>query len=156
MIIKCINCNKKFEVDSNLIPDEGRDIQCGSCNKVWFFKKDQQENLVKPIKREEEKVFSSNKKNNGNIKNLQKSNTPLDYIENTNTSVSTKYETKSSFTFGRLLSYIIITIISFIALIIVLDTFKFPLYGIFPSLELVLFNLFETLKDVSLFIKDLT
>ena len=39
MIIECINCSKKFDVDSNLIPSEGRTIQCGSCNHVWFFKK---------------------------------------------------------------------------------------------------------------------
>ena len=39
MIIQCINCNKKFEVNSDLIPSEGRNIQCGSCNHLWFFKK---------------------------------------------------------------------------------------------------------------------
>ena len=39
MIIECIKCDKKFDVDSNLIPSEGRSIQCGSCNHVWFFKK---------------------------------------------------------------------------------------------------------------------
>ena len=38
MIIKCINCKKKFEVDSSLIPDSGRNIQCGSCNHAWFYK----------------------------------------------------------------------------------------------------------------------
>ena len=40
MIIECINCNKKFNVDSALISNEGRTIQCGSCNHIWFFKKD--------------------------------------------------------------------------------------------------------------------
>ena len=38
MIINA-NCNKKFEVNENLIPDEGRDLQCGSCNHIWFFNK---------------------------------------------------------------------------------------------------------------------
>ena len=37
MIIECINCNKKFDVNSELIPSTGRTIQCGSCNHVWFF-----------------------------------------------------------------------------------------------------------------------
>ena len=37
MIIECTSCNKKFEVNSELIPDSGRTIQCGSCNHVWFF-----------------------------------------------------------------------------------------------------------------------
>ena len=39
MIIECVKCSKKFDVDSNLIPLKGRTIQCGSCNHVWFFKK---------------------------------------------------------------------------------------------------------------------
>ena len=39
MIIQCINCNKNFEVDYDLIPSKGRVIQCGSCDHVWFFKK---------------------------------------------------------------------------------------------------------------------
>ena len=38
MIINCINCNKKFDVDSSLIPEKGRTIQCSSCNHIWFFK----------------------------------------------------------------------------------------------------------------------
>ena len=37
MIIECINCNKVFEVNSELIPENGRTIQCGSCNHVWFY-----------------------------------------------------------------------------------------------------------------------
>ena len=37
MIIECINCHKKFEVNSDLIPESGRNIQCGSCNHIWFF-----------------------------------------------------------------------------------------------------------------------
>src|SRR6056300_90023 len=38
MIIDCINCTKKFDVKDSLIPDNGRTIQCGSCNHVWFYK----------------------------------------------------------------------------------------------------------------------
>ena len=42
-----------------------------------------------------------------------------------------------------------------IGLIILLDTFKSPLSIIFPDLELLLHNIFETLKDLLLFTKDL-
>ena len=38
MIVDCENCNKKFKVDPNLIPSNGREIQCGSCNHIWFYK----------------------------------------------------------------------------------------------------------------------
>ena len=41
MIIVCINCNKKFNVDSNLIPSDGRQIQCGSCGHNWYYKSEE-------------------------------------------------------------------------------------------------------------------
>ena len=40
MIISCNNCNKKFDIDSNVIPKNGRLLQCSSCNYKWFFKKE--------------------------------------------------------------------------------------------------------------------
>ena len=43
MIIECINCSKKFDVNSDLIPASGRTIQCGSCNHIWFYKKEHQD-----------------------------------------------------------------------------------------------------------------
>ena len=39
MIIQCVKCSKKFQVNSELIPNEGRTIQCGSCGHLWFFVK---------------------------------------------------------------------------------------------------------------------
>ena len=42
-----------------------------------------------------------------------------------------------------------------IAIFILIDTFKSPLIDIFPKLENILFNLYETLKDIKLFIIDL-
>ena len=39
MIIECVNCPKKFNIDSNLIPTQGRTLRCGVCNHVWFYKK---------------------------------------------------------------------------------------------------------------------
>ena len=37
MIISCTSCNKNFEINSDLIPDSGRLLACGSCNHQWFF-----------------------------------------------------------------------------------------------------------------------
>ena len=53
------------------------------------------------------------------------------------------------------MSYIFVILISFIGLIILIDTFKSLLYEYFPNLEFLLFSLYETLKDIELFIKDL-
>ena len=40
MIIECPCKKKKFNIDINLIPAEGRNLQCGSCDRVWFYKKE--------------------------------------------------------------------------------------------------------------------
>ena len=47
MIITCPSCKKKFNIDINLIPSEGRDLQCGSCEHIWFYKK--QEPISEPL-----------------------------------------------------------------------------------------------------------
>ena len=50
---------------------------------------------------------------------------------------------------------LLLPLISFIAVIVIIDTFEKPLYSNFPILELIMFNLFETLTDIKLFVKDL-
>ena len=152
MIIECINCSKIFDVNSDLIPSTGRTIQCGSCNHVWFFnpnkinlkiKEEIQPNISKPTINKKIKEIKTKKK----TENLNK-------IEKKKFEV-TKYQAKSSSKITKFLSYILVSIISFIALIILIDTFKSNLFVIFPGLELIIFSLFETLKDIQLFIKDL-
>ena len=149
MIIVCPSCGKNFNVDEDLIPDKGRLLKCGSCNQTWFFNKNENIEIKPSIK----KVFVEEK---SNIKQ-KKIRKP---VSNFSTNIKkgselVKYKPKYNFTFGKFLSYIIVSIITFIAIIIVLDTFKDPLSNIFPNLELVLYNLFETLRDLILFAKDL-
>ena len=155
MIIECINCNKKFEVDPDLIPEKGRSIQCGSCGHKWFYKKDLSEpsfNIGNKINNDEEKqeiTISTD--------NTEKLSTQEDIDEEKNLNEVSKEDKpeKKSNIFNKIISYLIVIIISFIALIIVLDTFKTPLSNIFPNLEIILFNLYETFEDIGLFLKDL-
>jgi|TARA_B100001142_G_scaffold95418_1_gene97318 predicted Zn finger-like uncharacterized protein len=151
MIIECINCNKKFEVNSKLIPEVGRNIQCGSCNHLWFFDKNNQINLGN-IKTKEVSIPPKRKKNNNLKKKVVSNNGTFDSGQKT---ALVKFEKSSDFTIGKFLSYILVGIISFITFIIFLDTFKSPLYNYFPNLEYLLFNLYETIIDISLFVKDL-
>ncbi len=37
MIITCPSCLKRYSVEDNLIGDEGRQVQCVSCNNIWVF-----------------------------------------------------------------------------------------------------------------------
>jgi len=36
MRLKCPNCGAEYEVDSAMIPDPGRDVQCAACGHGWF------------------------------------------------------------------------------------------------------------------------
>ena len=162
MIIECINCSKKFQVNSELIPQEGRSIQCGSCGHVWFFLNNNQEN--QEILKSDIKInMPSSIQNNANNEKILKENKSIESFTETKKQKLTKkkvydltkYKKVNKFSFSKFLSYIIVFIITFIALLIIIDTFKNYFYEKFPNLEIVLFNLFETLTDIKLFIKDL-
>ena len=138
MIISCENCNKNFEVDSSLIPENGRLLQCSACDHKWFYK----------ISKFSDLELSDNETTEEIAENLSNDNKePEVQIKNNQTN------------FGGILfkifGYFIVFITTLIAVIIILDTFKSPLSSIFPSLELFLFNLIEILKDINFFIKDL-
>ena len=63
MIITCPNCNKQFKIDNSEIPKEGRELQCGSCNHVWFHKIDEEKVKKEPeIKIEDEEIKITEKK----------------------------------------------------------------------------------------------
>ena len=154
MIISCPNCNKQFKIDNSLIPDEGRDLQCGSCNNVWFYKIEKKN---KDALKLNEEIISKNieieaeikdEKINTEIINKKKVKIPENQI---NPSTSNTRENIGN----KFFSYLIVFIISFVALIILIDTLKTPLISIFPGIEIILFNLFETLQDIKLFIIDL-
>ena len=140
-----------------MIPDEGRDLQCGSCNHIWFYKIEEKSNETLKLNDEiinkdieikaeikEEKIQTPDKiKNEKKLKILEKQKNIIT-SKNTNNKGS------------KFFSYLIVFIISFVALIIFLDTLKNPLINVFPGLEIILFNLFETLQDIKLFIIDLS
>ena len=158
MIINCINCKKKFEVNSSLIPENGRTIQCGVCNHIWFYKPtiNFQENrtdseIVNSLQIDEEKKID----NEISLDQDKSSNIDIEINKKLSNKKNKKKDIKNSFSITRLFSYILVLIISFIAIIIILDTFKSSLINTFPDLELFLYNFFETLKDIYLFLKNL-
>ena len=167
MIITCPCKKKKFNIDAVLIPAEGRDLQCGVCDKVWFYKNNNQpsdtiiqnqvgslnENQTNIIEDESTQIPQINDKDpTRKIKDKDNEITE-NKIRIKKTIDAKKDEKKSS---NKFFSYLVVFIISFVALIILLETFKTPLMNVFPGLEHILFNLFETLKDIKLFIIDLS
>ena len=153
MIIECPRCKKKFEVDTSLIPEKGRLLKCGNCNNTWFFDKNK---IIQTKEINIPKNYKKTPKRDTNIrKNIIENSQSINKRDINKSSAIVKYEKKFEFNFSIFLSYIFVSIITFIAMIIIIDTFKNPLYDKFPQLEFILTSLFETLKDIKLFIKDL-
>ena len=147
MIIICPCGEKKFEVDGNLIPEKGRTLQCGSCDHKWFFKKDENETVVNTLKLEEKDKIETNEITINDELSLP-DDQPNIAIENNN-------NIKWTFSLLKIFNYFIVLIITLVAVIVFLDTFKYNLTSIFPNLELFLYNLYESIKDIKLFINDL-
>ena len=163
MIIECPCKKKKFNIDINLIPAEGRNLQCGSCDRIWFYKKEElksepsqvNEDIAIKEKEDSDKLNDDKSKNQlikQPVEENVKAKSKLSSINKTENKSKEIKKTKSS----KFFSYLIVFIISLGALIILLDTLKTPLINIFPGLEVLLFNLYETLKDIKLFIIDLS
>ena len=156
MIISCENCNKRFEVGDNLIPDQGRLLQCSSCDHKWFFKKT--EKLIKKkepkkiIKKDDNKILSETfvektiKKKE--IKSTTLNEETLSEIDDEQPQV--KKDKKTNY-----LKIFIVIIITFVAIIIIIETFKHQISLIYPDIETLLSNLYESLKDINLFLRDL-
>ena len=165
MIITCPNCNKKFKIDPTLIPEDGRDLKCGSCNYVWLYKIEDVSS--KPLTLNENNYnneIEPDKAKTENDDQVEKKQPILKKINERDEDINTKKfqekqktisKDKSKNTGGKFFSYLIVFIITFVALIILLDTLKTPLINLFPGLEIILFNLFETLQDIKLFSIDL-
>ena len=168
MIITCNNCNKKFDIDSSLIPDKGRLLQCASCDHKWFFKKEVLENKINPIVEDidninifeqnnslinEEKSLSDAPINDTEVELEEEIKKEIEINTNESTTLKTKPKKQKNF---KILNIFVVIIITFVAFIIIVDTFKYPIGKIVPNIEFILYNLYESIKDISLFIRDLT
>ena len=165
MIITCPNCNKKFKIDDTKIPEKGRNLQCGSCNHIWFFKLDDKSTLPLTLNENlshneidiniteneiKEPVKSSQSIKPNKIKEKEKKTIKISEKEKSLTKKIKKEKIDINY-----FSFFVVFIISFVALIILLDTLKTSLINIFPGLEIILINLYESLQDIKLFILDL-
>ena len=155
MIISCPACKKKFEIEASLIPKDGRNLQCGSCLNVWFYKLEKnildldiKDNTTDLDEDNNEIIIKEDKKK-------EISTTKNKDSENRKDKALVRYEKKTKLSLINFIGYFFVLILSFVALLIILDTFEPLLLRIFPNLELILFNFYETLLDIYLFTKDL-
>ena len=162
MIIECPACSKKFNIDEKLIPDEGRLLKCGNCDHTWFYKKEEnfkletetsgineiQENKseidIEPV----EESIKQTKKIRKKIskKSSTKESTSKELVSIDKSSVSRE---------NNIIKKIFLIIISIIAFILLIDTFKNQISVIFPGIVQMSDSLYLVINDLKLFIKDL-
>ena len=148
MIITCPCGDKKFNVDGSLIPNEGRTLQCGFCDEKWHFKPSDKK-LENDYIKKDIKIKKIDPKENVPSE-VDKIISEAEKIKSTDTySIS-----KSSENF-KFINFLFLSIITFTALILILDTFKFQINDALPGFNLLLANFYESLKDIYLFLKDL-
>ena len=154
MIIDCPCGKKKFNVKDELIPDKGRLLQCGECDREWFYSKNinaiNESNVEIPdedIAQEsfgiiddkyDDEVFEEDKKEEatGELERPKKIK---------------KQKTKQVSFFKLLLVFII----SFVAFILIVDTFIVQISEYVPFAGNYLDNLYQSIIDISLFFQNL-
>ena len=161
MIINCTNCNKKFNVDEKLIPENGRLLQCSSCNHKWHH----------IIQRKEKKILKNVNLSNNIINKSSNSDNKISISpslaeknsnqkENKNNNKTKSLDTKKKYknkniSLANIPGNLIIIFITFIALILILDTFKNNISNFLPVLIPFLDNLYLSIYDLFSFVKDL-
>ena len=141
MIINCHKCNKKFKVDDDLIPSQGRLLKCGNCGNSWFFKNNKE-------KFDDINLF--NKTSDDRIANEIKIKANL---SKKNQTISKKNKKKNFL--KHFFNYFIVILILFISILLIVDTFKMEISLVLPGIIPLLDNLYATIYDLNLFIVDL-
>ncbi len=143
MIIDCPHCNKKFDIDQNLIPDNGRLLQCGSCNYKWFFELKINKDIKSP-----KNILPENTETI-----IQEAETSLE--KKIDKDIPEKINKKKVRNNVNYLNVFFIMLLSTVALILILDTFEAQISLIFPDINLLLNNLYQSIIDIKLFTLDL-
>ena len=163
MIISCPECSKRFNIDQNLIPKDGRLLQCSNCMHKWHFSiKKNEEIIEEPIKSEEVIIENKNQEKKINPsqefipiedetieKELKKEQKVINKVK------KKEQKPKKKDKPIKLLNMIIVIIISVAALIILIDTFRIELSKYMPFLNPMLDSFYAIIADINSFIKDL-
>ena len=150
MEIQCPKCNRSFKIDKSLIPEKGRLLQCGTCGHRWFFK-----NIIHKTETKTENINDENILKKPEItKKTQNPKININEEEHNKTEIKDDIRKKNVNKINYI-KFLFVIIISIVALILILDTFKDILIKIFPNIKILLNNLYETLKDLILFFNNL-
>ena len=152
MIIVCPSCGKNFNVRDDQIPDKGRLLQCSNCKHEWFYTKNtfSVDDKIDELSNDEltqESFGILDEEEDKHDEEIVEDKT----VELEKTKTSKKKEGKS-FNFFKLL---LVFIISFVAFVLIVDTFIVQISEYVPFAEKYLDNLYQSLIDISLFFQNL-
>ena len=152
MIIVCPSCGKNFNVRDDQIPDKGRLLQCSNCNHEWFYTKNTipiDDNLDEQSHDEltQESFDILDGENDKNDETIVEDKTAE--LEKPKTR---KKKEGKQFNFFK---FLLVFVISFVAFILVIDTFIVQISEYVPFAEKYLDNLYQSLIDISLFFQNL-
>ena len=152
MIIVCPSCGKNFNVRDDQIPDKGRLLQCSNCKHEWFYTKntipvddDLDEQTNDELTQESFGILDEEEDRSDEVI-VEKKTVELEKPKNINKKRTTKVN------FFKLL---LVFIISFVAFVLIVDTFIVQISVYIPFAEKYLDNLYQSIIDISLFFQNL-
>jgi len=147
MIIVCPCDQKRFNIDEKLIPAKGRLLKCGACNHTWFYKPSENKKYDEILINENESAGIIKEVITNNIEKTEitKNNTTQLSKDKKYLPAIKKIKNKS---YSKLL---LVILISLIALVLLIDTFKGAVSNIIPNIGFYLDNLYQSLIDIKLF-----
>ena len=152
MIIVCPSCSKNFNVRDDQIPDKGRLLQCSNCKHEWFYTK----NTI-PIDNDIDEL-SNDDLTQESFGILDDEKDKYDEViledreDDTKKPKNIKKKKTKQVNFFKLL---LVFIISFVAFVLIIDTFLMQISEYFPFTEKYLDNLYQSIIDISLFFQNL-
>jgi len=165
-LLKCGSCNHEWffikQTNEKIITENNQinidEINTESNNITVSLKNEEIEISPNTIEKEESKIeISPNtiEKEESKIEispnTIEKEESEIkNKISRSDSKINKSQQKKISF-----FKILIVFIISIVSLILIADTFKEPISIIIPNIEFILYNLYETLKDIKLFFNDL-
>ena len=152
MIIVCPSCGKNFNVRDDQIPDKGRLLQCSSCKHEWFFTK----NTI-PIDDNIDELSNDEltQESFGILDEEEDRSDEVIIEEKTDKLEKPKSINKKETTKVNFFKLLLVFIISFVAFVLIVDTFIVQISEYVPFAEKYLDNLYQSIIDISLFFQNL-
>ena len=152
MIIVCPSCGKNFNVRDDQIPDKGRLLQCSNCKHEWFYTK----NTIPVDDNIDELSNDELTQESFGILDEEKDQDDEEIVEDRTVELEKPLKIKKKkATKVNFFKLLLVFIISFVAFVLIVDTFVVQISEYVPLADRYLDNLYQSIIDISLFFQNL-